>query len=286
MNICPKCGSNEYGPGPNYDNLRWIGCYKCGYGFKKDMPNNTTKPNIFRVTRTPKGFDQILSVKPDVAASFYCAVINVSDSPCATFDYQMKLPSFWFPIQEVSYWGYSPFYGALKVVNEYFKGDKPVLIHCHAGANRSPSVAYAILLSKGYSPEEAEQSLNYPGLSLVFKRNIERKQIPKNIVEFLIKAQSSNHEQNSLCWVLRNIDADYEEWSQKRRIEQNDCIVSADLGLEARLVYDKETKKFIVVKEEPTSLATPPPPPKPDVVPFVDPIFKREEWYITPLRSE
>lgn len=33
---CPKCGSSEYGPGPNFDNLRWIGCYLCGYGFKGD----------------------------------------------------------------------------------------------------------------------------------------------------------------------------------------------------------------------------------------------------------
>ena len=32
---CPRCGSAKYGPGPNFDNLRWIGCYECGYGFKE-----------------------------------------------------------------------------------------------------------------------------------------------------------------------------------------------------------------------------------------------------------
>lgn len=35
---CPRCGSRDYGPGPNFDNLRWIGCYKCGYGFKSEPP--------------------------------------------------------------------------------------------------------------------------------------------------------------------------------------------------------------------------------------------------------
>jgi len=37
---CPECGSNNFGPGPNYDNLRWIGCYDCGHGFK----SKTTPP--------------------------------------------------------------------------------------------------------------------------------------------------------------------------------------------------------------------------------------------------
>ena len=119
------------------------------------------KPVIFRVTKTPKGLDNILSVQPDVAASFYSAVINVSDSPCASFDYQMKLPSFWFPIHEIEPWGYTSFLATLRVVNEYYKGDKPILIHCHAGANRSPSVAFAILKTKGYTDDEAAQSLAY-----------------------------------------------------------------------------------------------------------------------------
>ena len=142
------------------------------------------KNKIFVVSKTPKGLDKIISVKPDIAASFYSAVINVSDSPCASFDYQLKVPSFWFPINEIAKWEYSPFYGAMKVVNEYWKGDKPILIHCHAGANRSPSIAYAILLAKGYTEDEAEKSLNYPDLREVFERNIDRGHIPKNIIKF------------------------------------------------------------------------------------------------------
>lgn len=143
------------------------------------------KPKIFKVTQTPKGLNQILSVQPDIIAQYHCAVINVSDSPCATFDYQLKVPSFWFPINEIGVWSYYPFFGAIRVVNEYWKGDKSVLIHCHAGANRSPSVAYAILRAKGYTAEEASESLNYDHLFHVFDRNIQRKHIPKNIIEFL-----------------------------------------------------------------------------------------------------
>lgn len=236
------------------------------------------KPKIFVVTRTPKGMDQILSVKPDVAASYYCAVINVSDSPCASFDYQLKVPSFWFPINEIAQWGHSPFYGSLRVVNEYFKGDKPVLIHCHAGANRSPSVAYAILLSKGYTPQEAEESLGYPNLTEVFKRNVERKHIPHNIVDFLVKAQEPVHATTSLYSVLRNLDADYEEYTQRRFEEQNNYVLKADQESSARLIYSKEKKKFILVKNEPTVTKI--------ETPWVEPKFETKEWYVTPLKDK
>jgi len=208
------------------------------------MSITSKKPTIFKVTRTPKGLDQILSVKPDVASHQYSAVINVSDSPCASFDYQLNLPSFWFPINEVGRWDYSPFFGALKVVNEYYKGEKPILIHCHAGANRSPSIAYAILLAKGYTIEEAEESLNYKNMSLVFKRNIERKHIPDNIINFL-KATDKNPAL-SLYGVLRQLDIEYETWSQNEFNEQNNCVVSVGLDKKVRLVYSQENKRFVV----------------------------------------
>lgn len=236
----------------------------------------SNKPKIFVVTRTPKALDNILSVKPDVAAAHYCAVINVSDSPCASFDYQLKVPSFWFPINEAGEWGHSPFYGALRVVNEYYKGDKPVLIHCHAGANRSPSVAFAILLAKGYTLQEAEESLNYPNMTQVFERNLERKHIPKNIISFLKKAEEIHHANTSLYSVLRNLDSDYEAWTQKRFEEQNDYVLKADSENPTRLVYNKEKKRFILVREEPIKTEEP----------WVEPKFERKDWYVTPLKDE
>jgi hypothetical protein len=237
------------------------------------------KPKIFVVTKTPKGLDNILDVQPEHAGQHYCAVINVSDSQCATFDYQRAgLPSFWFPINEIGKWGHSPFLGALRVVNEYYKeGDKPVLIHCHAGANRSPSIAYAILLAKGYTAEEAELSLQYDGLSQVFLRNVQRKHIPENIVEFLKLADK--HPELSLSWCLRKMDSLYEEWAHKKFDEQNDYTVEAEDGNPVRLVYNKEKKKFILVKEEESKKES-------MTTPWVEPKFQRQEWYVTPIVSE
>lgn len=204
------------------------------------------KPQIFVVMGTPKGSDNVLLVKPELASQLYCAVVNVSDSQCATFDYQPHLPSFWFPINEIGRWGYGPFLATLRVVNQYFKGDKPVLIHCHAGANRSPSVAYAILLAKGYTIEEAEDQLNYPGLYSVFMRNILRKHIPQNIVEFLKKADKNST--LSLSSVLLCLDAYHDEWAQKKFDEQNDYTLNKYYGHPFRLVYNKETNQFVIKK--------------------------------------
>lgn len=186
-------------------------------------------------------------MQPELAAQFYCAVVNVSDSPCASFDYQLKVPSFWFPINEIDKWGHSPFYGTLRVVNHYWKGDKPVLIHCHAGANRSPSIAFAILLAKGYSWQEAEKALNYERLYWVFQRNIKRQHIPENIIEFLKKADKST---DSLHGVLRTMDALYAEWAQNKFNEQNDCTITGDAEPETRMVYDRGTKRFVVTKKD------------------------------------
>lgn len=33
---CPRCGSFNFGPGPSYDQFRWIGCNECGHGFQSD----------------------------------------------------------------------------------------------------------------------------------------------------------------------------------------------------------------------------------------------------------
>jgi hypothetical protein len=234
------------------------------------------KPKIFVVTKTPKGLDNVLDVQPELASKYYCAVVNVADSQCATFDYQRSgLPSFWFPINEIGQWGHSPFLGTLRVVNEYYRGDKPVLIHCHAGANRSPSVAYAILLAKGYTPEEAEESLRYEGLSKVFLRNVERKHVPQNVIGFLRIADE--HPELSLSWCLRKMDSLYEEWAHKKFDEQNDYTVEAEDGNPVRLVYNKEKQKFVLVKDEET--------PKTTETPWVEPKFQRKEWYVTPLKE-
>jgi hypothetical protein len=197
------------------------------------------KPKIFKVTQSPKGLDEVLSVKPDMAAQFYCAVVNVSDSPCATFDYQLKVPSFWFPIHEHAEWGYVAFFGTLKVVNNYYKGDKPVLIHCHAGANRSPSVAYAILRAKGYTKQEAEDSLNYPDLSLVFQRNIDLEHVPQDVIEFLKYANEHEGKLESLHYLLAKWNDEYRTWAEHRMDKIKDATVE-----NVRIIYHPDKKRF------------------------------------------
>ncbi len=206
-------------------------------------------PQIFKVTRTPKDKNCTARVELTTLLDLYCAAINVSDSQCATFDLQrIGIPSFWFPINEIGMWGHGPFLGALRVVNEYYKGDKPVLIHCHAGANRSPSVAYAILLAKGYNPSEIEESLEYENLTQVFDRNVLRKHIPSNIIQFLKVAEENPS--FSINGVLSAVDGLYDEWAQKKFSEQNNYVVksSGNPDDETRLVYNREKKRFVLVK--------------------------------------
>lgn len=117
----------------------------------------------------------------------FSAIINVSDSPCSTFDH--SCPSFWFPIQELGRWGHAPFYAAAKVVDHYdVEGSLPVAIHCHAGVNRSMCVTLAIQLADGHWPKEINiKPWNGPaeGCMGLFERNIQKGCIPDNIVEFL-----------------------------------------------------------------------------------------------------
>ena len=122
-----------------------------------------------------------------------------------------------------------------------------MLIHCHAGANRSPSVAYAILRAKGYTPEEAEETLEYDGLSQVFKGNVERKQIPKNAILFL--KECLRDPSLSLRAALRQVDEEYNQWEQKQFKDQQNYSLQSDSEIGARLVYNKESRRFKLVKD-------------------------------------
>lgn len=137
----------------------------------------------------------------------YDVVINVSDSPCATLEISssvefslMATSSYWFPIHEVWHWGYAPFYGAAKVIDFHLERYSHLaeasfarfLIHCHAGVNRSVSVAYAILKAEGYPDDELliHRALGLkpePGerASRQFDSNVRKGYIPYDIIDFL-----------------------------------------------------------------------------------------------------
>ena len=123
------------------------------------------------------------------------AIINVSDTPCSTFEH--GVPSFWFPINELGDWGYAPFFGALRVLQRYEEPDgRPVIIHCHAGVHRSMSVALALQLSCGHKPEDIELK-PYTGRVVrdgfcphsLFQRSMKVGHIPDDVVAMLVTAK-------------------------------------------------------------------------------------------------
>ena len=109
-----------------------------------------------------KPFDNI-AIGPDPTDGFskdtaqiFDAVVNVSDSPCATFypsrpDQKM----YWYPINEVGRWGYGVFFWSKKVLDFHFDRKDLIYVHCHAGAHRSPAIVYWWLYSRGCSRSEA-----------------------------------------------------------------------------------------------------------------------------------
>jgi hypothetical protein len=97
---------------------------------------------------------------PEYVKQTHYGVVNVSDTPCLTFAYQdAGIKALWFPIHEVGNWGYSPFYGTAKFVDQKIaSGDeRTILLHCHAGVNRSACVAYANLIALGLNQSEIDK---------------------------------------------------------------------------------------------------------------------------------
>ena len=148
---------------------------------------------MFTVTPSPLIYLNGLARTPEKRKSFfdmvksnYCAVINVADDPCAIPQFQEEhIPAYWFPIIEFGYWGYVPFFSTLRIALMYYEKNKNVLIHCHQGAHRSPIVAYTILRALGSSAEDAASQLEYKELPIIFQRDIDKRRIPGDIIEFL-----------------------------------------------------------------------------------------------------
>ena len=130
----------------------------------------------------------------------YFCVINVADSPCGAFIYnKFDIQSYWFPIHEIGQWGYSPFYGTAKILDyrNSLNDPRPILIHCHAGVNRSRCVAHAIL--------EAEGLENDLGVEKLFDRNIRNGYIPHDVIAFL--KQRHINKTYSICGLLKEINS-------------------------------------------------------------------------------
>ena len=97
-----------------------------------------------------------------VKASGCDILVNVSDL------YRSEVISgvreYWFPLGESFGFSLSSIYGALKVMYEAYRIDDIVLLHCHAGQNRSRTVYeclfYLISGSHAEKPERSKLMLN------------------------------------------------------------------------------------------------------------------------------
>ena len=91
-------------------------------------------------------------------------------------------------------------------------------------------------------------ALKYDNIHHVFDRNIRRKHIPKDIIKFL--QLSDEKPTYSIHGVLREMDALYNEWAQKKMEEQNNYSLTGNAESNTRLVYNRDTKRFVLVKDE------------------------------------
>lgn len=83
----------------------------------------------------------------EIKKSDFDYIINVSDefiSGCMVAAMSSHKKYFWFPMNEcTSDMGINSIYGALQILYLAESENAKVLLHCHAGANRSPTVAEA-----------------------------------------------------------------------------------------------------------------------------------------------
>lgn len=119
----------------------------------------------------------------------YCAVINLADTQCRLSN--SPVPYYWYPINEMEFWSYGPFFFTSKIVDMYQHETKPIMIHCHAGVNRSVSVAYAIYMADkqcGIQHECLNDSWKdrLDVYKRTFETNIRRGHIPEDIITFLM----------------------------------------------------------------------------------------------------
>lgn len=103
-------------------------------------------------------------------------VLSVTDTPP-----QVWVPHLhWYPINEMSNWGYGPFFWMFHVMLAYHRPQKgPTLIHCSGGINRSPTLTAAWLLSQGENREYVEESLGH-GLEML-KSNMYDQTVPHDV---------------------------------------------------------------------------------------------------------
>ena len=140
---------------------------------------------------TPKKFD---------------VVLNVSDSMCWLTEPELIKESgceyHWFPINEMSRWGYAPFFWSKRLLDSAYARKKSIGVHCHAGAHRSPIISLMWMASREGSLEDAlrlfegkDWSFDVTGyqtsIGAILNRDIRAGTVPVDILDMYKKMDKS-----------------------------------------------------------------------------------------------
>lgn len=160
--------------------------------------------NLFEVTPDPTNHP--IRKDPEYIKKNYFGVLNVSDSPCSTFNFALHgILSLWVPIHEVGIWGYAPFYVAAKMLDlkHQMNDVRPILLHCHAGANRSRCVAHAVLSAEGNCQKEIDEL----DVLRLFQFNMKKGYIPDDI--HLMLAERKNNATFAIHGLLQSCGSEH-----------------------------------------------------------------------------
>jgi hypothetical protein len=116
----------------------------------------------------------------------YDYVITVSDtySPISA---QKSKRHYWFPVNECGHWDYAAFFGTKRILDNIQEENRKILIHCAAGAYRSPIVATAYLYSIG-KINDITTTFDYNNyLPEMFEDFCACPRAPKKLKEFLLQ---------------------------------------------------------------------------------------------------
>ena len=116
----------------------------------------------------------LLSAKtPDV-------IINVGDYVDGFFGRRSQF-YYWYPINELSKWGYGPFYWSKKILDYHTNRKDSIFLHCAAGAHRSPMILVAWLKSLRLR-ENQIQDLVFKECLTMWEQDVANQTIPGDLM--------------------------------------------------------------------------------------------------------
>ena len=140
-------------------------------------------------------------------------IINVNDTfparPIQTFsgdatDAPGFMRCFWVPVDEVTFWGYTPFFAVKRILDHYAVGVNKILVHCASGIHRSPTVVYAWMMSRGIDDQTAVKCLGQSTID-AYCRDVRENKIPNDLPVFF--GIMDAHPDWGLAMVLSDLSA-------------------------------------------------------------------------------